>query len=212
MAKQVRLRQFPKATLRSPAAELGPRATRMIERILDATRKVFMAKGYAGTTIDDIAREAGISRASFYTYFPTKRDVLLALGAGTAEAGEAMMNKFASAHPRRTAAEMRLFVDAFFEFLDRHGPFTLAFTQASSDDEEIRVAGMHRHLHSMSGLGRYLGGEGIENPAMAGLAAYSMLERGWRFAGLFYDQVGVDELRDELARALHRAFVTRRSR
>jgi hypothetical protein len=47
---------------------------------------------------------------------------------------------------------------------------------------------------------------------MTGLAAYSMLERAWRFAGLFYDRVGIDELRDELARVLHRAFVTRRSR
>ena len=212
MVRQARLRQLPKATLRSPAPELGPRAIRMIERILDATRTVFMSKGYAGTTIDDITGAAGISRPSFYTYFPTKRDVLLALGAGAAEAGESMIAEFAAAHPRRTVAEMRRLVDRYFDFFARHGAFAIAFTQASADDEEIRVSGMLRHLHVVSQLGRYLAGEDAENPAMVGLAAYSMLERAWRFAGLYHDRVGVDELRDELARALHRAFVTKRPR
>lgn len=212
MAKPARLRQLPNPTVRSPAPELGPRAVRMIERILDATRTVFLSKGYAGATIDDIASEAGISRGSFYTYFPTKRDVLLTLGMGTAENCEAMIAEFATAHPRRTLADMRPVVDTYFEFFERHGAVAIAFTQASTVDEEIRVAGMHRNLHTVSQLGRYLAGDDADRPAMIGLAAHSMLERSWRFAGLYHDRVGVDELRDELARALHRAFVTKRPR
>jgi hypothetical protein len=44
-------------------------------------REVFLTRGYAGTTVDEIARIADVSRASFYAYFPSKREVLLALGA-----------------------------------------------------------------------------------------------------------------------------------
>ena len=60
--------------------ELGPRAQRTVARIIQATREVFLTRGYAGTTVDEIANIADVSRASFYTYFPTKREVLLAVG------------------------------------------------------------------------------------------------------------------------------------
>src|SRR2546423_12263207 len=128
MPKRARLQKLPTANLRSPAPEMGPRAVRMMERILDATRTVFLAKGYAGTTIDDIAGAAGISRASFYTYFPTKRDVLLALGAGAADASEGVVAAVAAAPPPRTGADMRKLVDDHFEFLGRHGPVARALT------------------------------------------------------------------------------------
>ena len=65
-------------SIRQPANPLGPRAQRTINRIIEATRDVFLTRGYSGTTIDEIARLADVSRASFYTYFPSKRDVLIA--------------------------------------------------------------------------------------------------------------------------------------
>src|SRR5262245_21275815 len=39
--------------LRSPAPAIGQRAQRTIDRILGATRVVFLSHGYGGTTIDD---------------------------------------------------------------------------------------------------------------------------------------------------------------
>src|SRR4030081_1073131 len=78
-------------TLRQPANELGPRAHLTIARILDATKKIFLIRGYTGTTIDEITRVANVSRASFYTYFPSKRDVLLAVGADSASAAGALI-------------------------------------------------------------------------------------------------------------------------
>ena len=58
--------------LRQPAAELGTRARRTIDLILQATGELIMARGYGGARIDDIVQAAGVSRASFYTYFPSK--------------------------------------------------------------------------------------------------------------------------------------------
>ncbi len=47
--------------------------------ILKAAMKVFARRGYAAATIRAIAREAGIAQGTIYLYFPSKRDILLAL-------------------------------------------------------------------------------------------------------------------------------------
>lgn len=39
-------------------------------------QRLFVAAGFDSTSIDDIAREAGISRRTFFRYFATKADVL----------------------------------------------------------------------------------------------------------------------------------------
>ncbi|SNY68846.1 TetR/AcrR family transcriptional regulator [Paractinoplanes atraurantiacus] len=47
--------------------------------ILEAARALFSERPYESVTIDDLASGAGISRTSFYFYFPTKTAVLTAL-------------------------------------------------------------------------------------------------------------------------------------
>ncbi|HEX5479710.1 MAG TPA: helix-turn-helix domain-containing protein [Dehalococcoidia bacterium] len=49
------------------------------EEILDAARRVFAARGFRGTTIADIADEAGIALGTIYLYFPSKEAVFGAL-------------------------------------------------------------------------------------------------------------------------------------
>lgn len=39
------------------------------ERLLDAALKVFSKKGYVSTTLDDISREAGVTRGALYWHF-----------------------------------------------------------------------------------------------------------------------------------------------
>jgi AcrR family transcriptional regulator len=48
------------------------------ERIVENGLKLFVKNGYEGTTLDTIARAAGISRRTFFYYFKSKEDVLLA--------------------------------------------------------------------------------------------------------------------------------------
>lgn len=45
-------------------------------QLLDAARQVFEDIGYSKTTVSDIVRVAGGSRASFYSYFTSSDDVL----------------------------------------------------------------------------------------------------------------------------------------
>ncbi len=46
---------------------------RKYDQVLDGARRVFMSDGYEGASVDTIAREAGVSKATLYSYFPDKR-------------------------------------------------------------------------------------------------------------------------------------------
>jgi AcrR family transcriptional regulator len=192
------------AALRQPADALGPRAQRTIARILDATRDVFMARGYSGTTIDEIARVSNVSRASFYTYFPSKREVLIAVGANAASECQMMIDRLASKNGT-TRAGLGKWVADYFDLLDIHAGFAFAWTQAANDDAEIRQAGMRRHLRLCKNFGAALGtavGRVSVRPVMLGLVGFSVLERGWNYAQLYADTIDRQDLLDEVAGAL----------
>lgn len=46
---------------------------RKFAQVLDGARKVFLRDGFEGASVDDIAREAAVSKATLYSYFPDKR-------------------------------------------------------------------------------------------------------------------------------------------
>jgi len=175
-------------TLRSPGAVLGPRANRTIASILDATRQLLLVRGYAGATIDEITKVAGVSRASFYTYFPSKRDVLLTLGADSASGAKVMIQSLAEVGAVWTTDDLQEWVRQYFEFLDDQGSFVFAWTQAAHEDEEIRVAGMRGHLSVCRRMGQVLAEMGdiaVEDPTELGLVAFSMIERAWAYCQLY---------------------------
>ena len=47
--------------------------------LLEAGRELFLAKGVAATSLDDITSRAGVSKGLFYLYFRSKDDLLTAL-------------------------------------------------------------------------------------------------------------------------------------
>jgi AcrR family transcriptional regulator len=46
---------------------------RKFDQVLEGAREVFMVDGFEGASVDDIARVAGVSKATLYSYFPDKR-------------------------------------------------------------------------------------------------------------------------------------------
>lgn len=46
------------------------------QQIADAATRLFLANGYAGTSTDAISADAGVSKQTLYSYFPTKVDLL----------------------------------------------------------------------------------------------------------------------------------------
>ena len=55
------------------------RAGRNRALVLDAARRVFLARGYHGATLEQIADEAGFSKGVVYSQFDSKADLFLAL-------------------------------------------------------------------------------------------------------------------------------------
>jgi AcrR family transcriptional regulator len=49
------------------------------DRLLEATRRCLTRKGYEGTTVRDIATEAGVAIGTLYNYFASKEDLIEAL-------------------------------------------------------------------------------------------------------------------------------------
>lgn len=215
-ARNRNTRSFPVSpTLRQPAQELGPRAARTVAQILEAAKGILLTHGYAGTTVDEIARVAGISRASFYTYFPSKRDVLLALGVDSAHAGTHMIDLARELTTPVDLGQLEKYVRDCFEVLDDQASFAFAWTQAAEQDEEIRVAGMKRHLQMCGQLGRILGdlrGQAFDHPAAQGLVLFSELERAWSYCRLYADPVLEEAVQGAIAGGLHAVIGRRRSR
>lgn len=55
------------------AAEAEIKKGRKFDQVLTGAREVFMRDGFEGASVDDIARAAGVSKATLYSYFPDKR-------------------------------------------------------------------------------------------------------------------------------------------
>ena len=63
----------------TPASTRGRKGRETDEAFRQAARHVFAREGYLNAKISDIAAEAGRSVASFYNYYDTKADLLIAL-------------------------------------------------------------------------------------------------------------------------------------
>jgi len=46
---------------------------RKFDQVIEGARAVFMRDGFEGASVDEIARVAGVSKATLYSYFPDKR-------------------------------------------------------------------------------------------------------------------------------------------
>lgn len=60
-------------------AEPMIRKGRKFDQVIDGARAVFMREGFEGASVDEIARDAGVSKATLYSYFPDKQHLFLAV-------------------------------------------------------------------------------------------------------------------------------------
>ena len=106
--------------------------------ILATAERLLTEKTLAAISVDDLARGAGISRPTFYFYFPSKDAVLLTLlDRVVAEADAAMRAVFGAGElgPREA---WRRAITAYYETFRRHRALTLAWAEARSTNTEVR--------------------------------------------------------------------------
>jgi len=106
--------------------------------ILDAASTVFSARGYHSASIDEIAGEAGVSKALIYEHFASKQE----LHAKLVEAHAAeLYERLAAAVPsvEGSAARLAAGLDAFFRFVEeRRDAWRMLFREAT-DPEAVAV-------------------------------------------------------------------------
>jgi len=163
-----------------------------VQSILDNARELFLDRGYVSTSVEDITSAAGVSRATFWTYFATKQDVLRSLGENVEEEGLAIAREFAELPAGASLDEVTGWVRAYLRFLDTYGAFINASFQAGYTDPELRQWQLATEMGGAETLAKGLlhlqGGK-----ATPGVDP-TMLERfwyQWRVGGLDLDEDAV---------------------
>jgi AcrR family transcriptional regulator len=64
------------------APATGIRIGRKYDQVIAGAREIFMRDGFDGAGVDDIAREAQVSKATLYSYFPDKRQLFVEVAKG----------------------------------------------------------------------------------------------------------------------------------
>ena len=114
------------------------RAPERRKQLLEVARKVFAARGYHVVTMDDVAREAGVTKPILYDHFPSKRDLYRDL----LEADLALLNerlREAMESSRGNRERIRSSFQAYFDFVDEEGAgFRLLMQEAVGPEREFR--------------------------------------------------------------------------
>jgi AcrR family transcriptional regulator len=116
------------------------------KRIIDAAYVIFYNKGYHNSTMDDIAGEVGVSKASLYSYFKSKEELLQAT---TDEYLMTSFNQFFYSNESLEPLE-ELYNDLIKSIRFIHLNFEI--TALSSNNENIRIINKDNYLKKLDTL------------------------------------------------------------
>jgi AcrR family transcriptional regulator len=104
--KPQKLKEKSEAGVPAPSTGLRERKRQQTrDRLTKVAMDLFLARGFEATTLDDIAAAADISRRSFFHYFASKEDVVLAWQDGSTDALVAAIAARPADEPMLLAAE-----------------------------------------------------------------------------------------------------------
>ncbi len=117
------------------------------QQLLDVALRLFAARGFEATTMDEIAEAAGVTKPLLYQHFTSKRALYVELCDGVAESLlEAIGKAVAEAHGPRQQVEGGF--AAYFHLIVTHAEaFSLLFGSDVPDDPELSRA--VRHVEDM---------------------------------------------------------------
>jgi AcrR family transcriptional regulator len=95
----------------------------------------FSGRAYDEVPIEDLAREAGISKGLLYHYFPTKRDFYVAT---VREAARQLLDRTRPDEHLPPLERLRAGVDAYLAYVEQHGPaYTALLRGGIGSDAEV---------------------------------------------------------------------------
>jgi len=124
--------------------------------ILDAALKVFAGQGYTGTTMDAVAAEAGVTKPTLYSYFPSKESLFQAMMLGKRDI---MLDVFEHSSQQGMVADLLVFAWAYADTVMRPDMLSLArliIGEVSRFPEIGRAYQASGPDHLLRGIMRYL--------------------------------------------------------
>jgi AcrR family transcriptional regulator len=119
--------------------------------ILNAALAVFSARGYHPSSIDDIAREAGISKALIYEHFESKQGLYTHLLEQNADELFARLGRaLEGLEPDAGATRLAIGLDAFFAFVEERRDAWRILFRDTADPET--AAALDRILEQVTGI------------------------------------------------------------
>ncbi|WBB68642.1 TetR/AcrR family transcriptional regulator [Micromonospora sp. WMMD812] len=106
--------------------------------ILRTAERLLERRPFAEISIDDLARGAGISRPTFYFYFPSKDAVLLTLLDRVTEEADAAAGDVLDRLAEDPRARWRELISRFHDTFQAHKAVTLACAQVRGTNAEVR--------------------------------------------------------------------------
>jgi TetR/AcrR family transcriptional regulator, ethionamide resistance regulator len=141
--------------------------------ILDTARRLFEERSIAEVSVDDLAKGAGLSRPTFYFYFPSKDAVLVALFKRAIHEADVAFEEHNQAPPAADRYEMyRAGISVFFDTFARHRGVTRAAHEIRTSHREVRellVKFMDKWIDGTTAI--------IESERAQGLAPTTLLAR-----------------------------------
>jgi AcrR family transcriptional regulator len=141
-------------------------------RLREAAMALFEERGYAETTVADIARAAGLTKRTFFRYFADKREVLFAgSDALQAELVAAVEAAPSEAGPFEAAVSG---LDALTAFFQDRREFSVRRQRVIDSSPELRERELIKRERLAEAIARALHERGNEEPA-ASLAAQAAI-------------------------------------
>src|SRR5271168_601478 len=106
--------------------------------ILKTAERLFEERSLAEISVDDLAKGAGISRPTFYFYFPSKDAVLLTLMDRLVVKADSALAGLAENLPADRNGTWRTGINVFFETFGSRRAVTLAGAAARATNPEAR--------------------------------------------------------------------------
>ena len=133
--------------------------------LLAAARQLFVTKGVAGTTVEDVTNGAGVSQGLFYHYFRSKEDLISALQEQFAARFAEQIRDAASKHSD-WAAKLDACVEASFSsYREMHDLHEILFRHGSHGHGEPAHAPLAEALRGILEAGIAAGAYRMADPA-----------------------------------------------
>jgi AcrR family transcriptional regulator len=165
-----------------------PRAVRE-EQLLEVAEEVFAVQGYQGTSIEDIARTAGVTRPVVYDHFGSKEGIYLACVRRARSELERLIDE-AAGTSNDPATQLWGGINAYFEFVERHGgAWDVLFGQGSAVAGPAAEEVTRQRFATVHGIAEllkpFVSNEGVDDQAIEALAhalsgSGEQLAKWWR--------------------------------